>query len=1146
VNLARIARRARFPVNLRVEAATVELQAHRGGAQPPERGAALLRIHLLGRFEVVRADAPIPPHAWRRRRPADLLKLVALSDGRTISRDAAIDALWPDKDPASGANNLHRALYDLRQILGGRWVDIDRGNISLRPDAWVDVDAFEQAVRTGGRENLALAVSLYRGELSPEDRESPWLAPRRALLRGRFAEAAAPLARDAAASGDAAAGVPLLRRLLEVEPATEDAHRMLMRLLAESGRRADALRQYDSCEVALRAAGLGPPSPEIRGLRDAIQRGEVGPAHSRPGLDGARRGARRLLGTTDPPTIRGRAAALLLFESLVEQGAGALVLLGEAGVGKTRLAIEGARIAQARGAAVVCGLAGALPATPYALLADALREEARAGTVADPFAETLPRPEASHEERRRIAFESVRRALESLAAGRPLFLLLDEIHLADESSLNLVHFLAQQAKALRLMMVCTCREDAIHAGTPIQMALAHLDCERLARGVRVPRIGLGATREQIADLLASDAPEPVVAQVYRVTDGCPALTEEVVRAWRESGQAVVPSDPAAAIRGRVARLGPRAEALLAAAAACGTRFDFDVVRAASGLSGHDAMAALEVSLEARLLDEDGRGHHFHHALAREAIYLALSPERRRSLHAAVADVLEARGTTPDAEPASDAIAWHRREAGQPERAVRPLIAAGHRAAERAGLAEATACFTEALHLLDRSGVPSGAERFEILDALGRVQLGLGELSGAVRSFGAAARLEANGFRASAEERARSRRLGALALVAGGHLRLAAAEVDAGLAEAESGSPEDVPALLHLRAQVLWHEGRDREAVETAESCAEAASRTGNADLFARGRDLAALARATAGKPLAAPDDSTGPADRRRQDAAPEHPFDVHLILWERDLLADRTREEVERAAAALLSRARDRAAADAVASSVYARGALALAAGRFDLAEAALREALEAFRAVGSALGEALTLERLGTLATVSGRLEAGMDLVTEGVVAAERGLLRRHALTRLHAAEARNRLAAGALYAAEDAIREASETAARHGDCVVCDASFRPELVRVALARGRIAEAEAEVGQLEDLARQRGGRGVHAVARLARGRVLAVQGRAGDALAAFAAAATAFRAAGLDYDAARCLRLATRLGAPAAEPPLAEVAALLLVDADA
>jgi DNA-binding SARP family transcriptional activator len=355
--------------------------------EPRQGGAAapLLRLYLLGRFEVVREDAPVPPHAWRRRRPADLLKLVALAPGRTLTREQTIEALWPSKDVASGANNLHRALYDLRQILGGRWVDIERGHLTLRSDVWVDVDVFERAAAADTPEGRDQAVALYRGDLSPEDADAPWLAARRDALRARFVEVAFPLARAAADGGDATSAVPLLRRLLDSDPADEEAHRLLMRLLALTGRRAEALRAYDGCEGALRAAGQGTPSEETRALRLSIQRGELGPPQDRPALDGARRASRRLLGTADPAPVRGRGPILLLLEALVERGHGVLVLLGERGVGKTRLAVEGARFAQGRGAAVLSASAAAHPFTPHGLFLDLFRHDNREDLSGAPF-----------------------------------------------------------------------------------------------------------------------------------------------------------------------------------------------------------------------------------------------------------------------------------------------------------------------------------------------------------------------------------------------------------------------------------------------------------------------------------------------------------------------------------------------------------------------------------------------------------------------------------------------------------------------------------------------------------------------------------------------------------------------------------------
>jgi hypothetical protein len=227
-------------------------------------------------------------------------------------------------------------------------------------------------------------------------------------------------------------------------------------------------------------------------------------------------------------------------------------------------------------------------------------------------------------------------------------------------------------------------------------------------------------------------------------------------------------------------------------------------------------------------------------------------------------------------------------------------------------------------------------------------------------------------------------------------------------------------------------------------------------------------------------------------------------------------------------------------------GVFALAAGQLEAAELALRGALEGFRAVGSAVGEALAMERLATIFTILGRLDAAQELIDEGIVVAERAVLRRHALTRLHAASARNRLAAGLHTAAEDAVREASETSARHGECASCDAVFRPVAVRVALLRGRLRDADVEVAALEELARERGGRGLLAVTWLARGRVLAAQGRADEARLAFAQARAGFLAAGQRYEAARCVRLESRLGGMEMHAVLRELDALVVVDADA
>jgi DNA-binding SARP family transcriptional activator/tetratricopeptide (TPR) repeat protein len=1082
---------------------------------PPDRAAAPMEVFLLGRFEVARRGDLIPRSSWKRRRPADVLKLVAIAPGRALAREEVISTLWPDRDPASGANNLHRALYDLRQVLGGRFVDLERGFVSLRPDVWLDVEAFEAAARSGEPDEAREAIALYEGDLCPEDREAPWLAKRREALRARMAAIALPLARAAAERGDAEVAIPLLRRVLDAGSAAREPRKLLLRVLAETGQRDEALRQFDTCEASLRDRGVAVDA-ELRALRDAVARGEIGPTGE--GRDGYRHSARRLLGTTEPAPVRGRSSSLLLFESLIEQGAGTLVLLGEPGVGKTRLAVEGARIAQEAGALVLTATCEPLRAMPYAPFADLVAEcGSRGSRAVDPFAAHHPAGLPPEAEKKRL-FDAVGAALAAVGGGRPIYVLLDDLHRIDESSANLFHFLARSAHALGLMLVGTCREDAVHSGAPVQMLLAHLDCERLARGIRVQRLDLDASRAQLADLLGEVPSEALAARFYRVTDGNPFYTEELARSFKESGCVRIPDRPASAIAERLSHLEPSAVALLEAAAVAG-RFDLEIARRATGLGAREVVGALELTLEARILDGDGSGYHFHHSLTRAAVYENLPAARRSALHRAVADAIEARVTAAQGgvEDVSEELAHHRRAGDQPDRAFAHLVEAGRRAAARAGLREANAFFEGALALGDGVGA-SGPRRLELLESLGEVRLALADLAGAARAFDVAAGLsDASGWRPSPEARARTRSGAALALLASGRAAEARARIEAAVADALCGAGRERARTSLLQAELAWHEGRLGDAVAAARRAEEEARGLGELALAARARDVWASAATALGDPP--PASGLDPVEAE----GAEEPFPVHLALWENELLGDRPLGEIEAQVSAYRAQVTARRSVAGVAVAVTIGGAIAARAGRLDAAEDALREAVRLQRELGSALGEAIATDALARLLTARGRPEEAMALLGEGALVAERSRLRRHTLTRLQTALAQNRLAAGAIYAAEDAVRQASEILARHGECLVCHALFRPVAIRVALLRGRLREAEREADDLDALAARRGGRGLAAVAREARGRVLAGLGRAADAATALVEAADAHDARGALFDGARAAALAAR-----------------------
>jgi predicted negative regulator of RcsB-dependent stress response len=205
-------------------------------------------------------------------------------------------------------------------------------------------------------------------------------------------------------------------------------------------------------------------------------------------------------------------------------------------------------------------------------------------------------------------------------------------------------------------------------------------------------------------------------------------------------------------------------------------------------------------------------------------------------------------------------------------------------------------------------------------------------------------------------------------------------------------------------------------------------------------------------------------------------------------------------------------------------GALEFQAGHWADAEAALRESIQLYREIGAASGEALACQRLGVLQTARGQLAEGLATLEEGVVAAERALMRAHCLTRLYAAMARNRLAAGDLAAADQMLELGLAMSERHGHCITCDALLLPAAVSVRVAQRDLEAAEDFCRKLDAAAAEYASRTWVAMARQARGELTAAQGDLDVALPYYTEAHAAYTAASNAYEAARCLAAAAEL----------------------
>src|SRR4051794_26092811 len=156
-----------------------------------------VHVTLLGGFGATVPGVPVAESAWRLKKARELVKLLALASGHRLHREQAMDVLWGDRDPAAAANNLHQAVHVARRALGAGAIEVRDELLSL--EASIDVDQLERAaahargVRTAGAYGAAL--SLYGGELLPENRYDDWAEARREELAALADELTEELAR---------------------------------------------------------------------------------------------------------------------------------------------------------------------------------------------------------------------------------------------------------------------------------------------------------------------------------------------------------------------------------------------------------------------------------------------------------------------------------------------------------------------------------------------------------------------------------------------------------------------------------------------------------------------------------------------------------------------------------------------------------------------------------------------------------------------------------------------------------------------------------------------------------------------------------------------------------------------------------------
>ncbi len=742
-----------------------------------------MRFGILGSLEVEDGGRRLDLGRPKQRA---LLAMLLIDANSVVSVDRLVDELWAGQPPDDGAGALQVQVSRLRRALAGGSGD-GRGVLESRKPGYVlhvaegalDAARFEELLRhavdalAGARPSEALAyldeaLGLWRGPALAEFADETFARSEAARLEELRLTALEERVEAELALGRHGTVVGPLRQLAGDHQLRERLWGQLMVALYRSGRQAEALRCYGELRLHL-GEELGiDPSPALQRLEEAVllQAPELdwAPPSAGPPDGGASAGPPGMpdpfpdLLTGDDAVFVGRGpqvdALRAEWRAAVAGGPRLVLVGGEPGVGKTRLAMEVARAAYGEGAQVLVGHCDEELVVPYQPFAEALARAFAGMAPADlatclagrggelvrlvpelaELVDDLPAPVRSDPETERYRlFEAVTRTLGALCRQAPVLLVLDDVHWAARPTVLLLRHLVVRAAPMPLLVLATYRD------TEWSGAL-----ELVGEAGRVSRTALegldeAAVREFVG-AMAGERLDEIEAELARSihagTAGNPFFIGEVMRNLSDVGGSLagwsieasgVPDGVRSVVRRRLSRLSDVTKRLLVVAAVIGGHYHLDVLQAAVDLDEDTVLAGLEEALAAGLVDESPGSplrQRFTHALVRASLYDGLAAARRAQLHRQVGEALERvfAGRLADHLPELAHHFSRAAELGAAAKAVWYSTQAGDRALDLLAHDEAVDHYERALALLPGAGAEDeDLLRCDLLLALGEAQ-----------------------------------------------------------------------------------------------------------------------------------------------------------------------------------------------------------------------------------------------------------------------------------------------------------------------------------------------------------------------------------------------------------------------------------------
>jgi len=709
------------------------------GGEPPAR----LKVRLLGGVEIILDGRRL--RAFDSLRLQRFLALIALRRDLQHRSRLAFE-LWPDSDERQARTNLRKLLHDFRHSLPhtGEFVEIDNEIVRWIPTGPADVDVlrFRDALAAG---DFELAARLYSGDLLPACYDD-WVLDERAKLRAEAYGAFMRLTEEAVGHDDHKATIRYAQRIIDLEPTDEAAVRVQMEAHLALGNRAAALRAYHRFAEVLERELAVAPGEAIGAMYQRLRAGTL----DHDEVQGEVRG-QDLAPVAESPFV-GRDLELNqlneAWNTVREGGAHLVLVTGEPGIGKTRLAQELGRRVRAEGHMVASARAyEAAGRLPWGPVVDLLRSKALRSHIdtldtvwRTELARLLPelldasqpsgRSQSGDLAQRQRLFDAVSRAI--VGADRPRLLIIDDLQWCDAETIELIGFVVRSGRTAPVLFVGTVRSEELPEHHPLGELVDALGHDRAVTTVSLDRLDEATTATLAARIRSTDTIDPeLAARLWGETEGNPLFVIEVLRAGISSdrGQAVLTPTMRAVLHARLGQLPDGARRLAEVAAVIGRPFSVGLMVSATGIGEHELVDHVDELWRRRIIRDQGLTYDFSHDKLRAVALEMVSPPRRRQLHRAVAEAIAVE-LHNDIHAAAPQLAAHYDQAGMVEPAIDAYRVAGARAVAVSALDEAVTMFRRALSLL--AEVPTSPDR----DALELdIRIALGSPLVALKGYG---------------------------------------------------------------------------------------------------------------------------------------------------------------------------------------------------------------------------------------------------------------------------------------------------------------------------------------------------------------------------------------------------------------------------